>query len=113
MNKREKAMIDDLAKKAIASVVEDIPDDGAPFEAAYRLPTLRRAKGPADPFAFVACALALILVIPPAIGGNRTTVADLATTACAAGVFDGSAEFTAMAISRGRERLAGQSERKR
>lgn len=118
MNAIEKAMIDDLARKAFQSIVDEVPGKDAPREAAYRIPAAirtaketkapdsRRAQPMIDPFALIACALALVLLIPPALGKDRTTVADLATAAFESGAFEGSADLAAMAFA-----LAGENVR--
>lgn len=109
MKASDKSKIDGLAKKAFESIVDGIPDDAASVEAAYRIPTIGRGvpggRGLADPFAIVACALALIMVIPPAIGKTRTTFTDVATVACESGGLDGSANFMTMVFARGGERF--------
>jgi hypothetical protein len=124
MKANEKAMIDGLAKKAFESIIDAIPEGDAPVGATYRLPANGRitlnvraamrkrnpARRMADPFAFVACALALIMVIPPAIGKTRTTFADIATVACESGRLDGSAEFMTMVFARGGERFRSRPE---
>lgn len=112
MKAHDKAMIDGLAKKAFESIIDEIPDECpasgrtmASERTAESGRVISHKRRIADPFPFIACAMALIMVIPPAIGKTRTTFADIATAACESGRFDGSAEFMTMVFARGGERI--------
>lgn len=126
MKAKEKATIDGLAKKAFEAAIASIPDDSPSFGREYRLAAQARGRAPngrrttptgrrrlaGDPFAFVACALALILVIPTARGMARTALADTAAEACESGRLSVDAELMSTVFARGGEYLLHPRENK-
>jgi hypothetical protein len=122
MKAKQRKLIDGLAKKAFESVTRNIPESATPAEIEYRLAATERARAEdrrrttpsrnrgfarraKDPFAIVACALALIMVIPSARGMARTAFADTVTAARESGRLNGGAEFMTMVFAKGGERF--------
>lgn len=128
MKAKKRKMIDGLAKKAFESITRNIPESATPVEIEYRLATTERARAvdhrrtapsrnrgfarrAKDPFAIVACAISLIMVISSARGMARTAFADTVTAARESGRLNGGVEFMTMVFSKGGERFLRLSEK--